>query len=682
MERMQVAVPWNNSRYIPCNGFHPLYRPLFEGGSDFQYNVIDEVAFAKLLQEKSRTVSEINTSIGRMEAPYASIEGTDPIAREFVDYLTMNEFWVTREIPGDIEFHHTSPLTAGNRPFVLHCESFLPIFMPFAYQGRGFTRPVSQVRAFYGHVLGSSNCLGIFSHLPETLEQIRGFFRNPEIDAKLYPSRTGLSDHVFREMSNNQARKGGDRPTFLFTSSANQNVNAFELRGGLVALKFAERYLRSGRDGRFIFRVARPSDSYFDNAGVDLDFLRREEGSRILWLGGYLREREQLRLFAVADVLLLPGVNLHSVTLMQAMAAGTVPVVTDTYGPDRFVDDSETGVVLRGVRGAVWDNNPECGVPIDRHERFPALAPILAEQLFERLTPILDSPACLVDMQVKCRLKAAQEYSGKALQKQFEGDVTRLWNGFIPMQTTKSAQKPVGYFQKHGLLLDNKVLPGVFEGPPHPVLLADTGYCRAYRLKNAYFSIRHGMEFRDWNYSPLELMQKRVLGHGAITVENSLGDLHAELFPMRMVFKTAGWLAFELWWRERLRAYPAIYSTTARIYRVAVLIRWLFNPPLRNPDQPEFAGIRRFLAYLVHSISHGPWIVSWFVRMLRMWRHRARAGPGISRALYAMARFPLVLVRRLYWFGSNCLRELRAWRLSSRSVLKHQAQRDNESIVR
>ncbi len=678
MERMQVAVPWNNSRYIPCNGFHPLYRALFEGEPGFQYNVIDEIAFAELLQKNGRAVSEINASIGRMEVPYMRLTDSHPIARKFVDYLTPNELWLTREIPGDIEFHHTSPLTAGTRPFVLHCESFLPIFMPFAYQGRGFTHPVSQVRAFYERVLGSRNCLGIFSHLPETLEQIRGFFRNPEIDAKLFPSRTGLPDHVFKEMSNNQARKGGDRPTFLFTSSANQNVNAFELRGGMVALKFAERYLRSGRDGRFVFRVARPSDSYLANTGVDSGFLRKEEGSRILWLGGYLREREQLRLFAGADVLLLPGVNLHSVTLMQAMAAGSVPVVTDTYGPDRFVDDGETGIVLRGVRSAVWDNDPECGVPIDRHERFPALAPILAEQLFERLVPILDDPQRLAGMRDKCRLKASQEYLGKMFREQFEGDVRRLWSGFVSTQPAKSAKKLTGYFKKRGLLLDNRRLPGVFEGPPYPVLLTDTGYCRVYRLKNVYFSIQHGMASRDWIYSPLELMQKRVLGRGSIAVENSLGDLHTELFPMGIIFKAAKLPVFELWARERLRGFPVAYATVAHIYRAMVRIRRLFNPPLRNPDRPALANIRRLLVDLIRPIPHALGAASWVIQALRRWRHHARNNSGLDRMLFMSIRLPLVLVRRLYWFCLNCLGELRAWwRLNSHAALKRQTQRRN-----
>ena len=38
-------------------------------------------------------------------------------------------------LPGDIELHHTAPITRGDRPFFQHCESFLPVFLPFLQQG-------------------------------------------------------------------------------------------------------------------------------------------------------------------------------------------------------------------------------------------------------------------------------------------------------------------------------------------------------------------------------------------------------------------------------------------------------------------------------------------------------------------------------------------------------------------
>lgn len=676
MDRIQVALPWNNSRYIPCNGFHPLYRALFEGDSCIQYNVIDEIAFARALQER-RTVSEIDASIARMEVPYASILDSYPIAREFVDHLTLNEFWLTREIPGDIEFHHTSPLSAGTRPFIVHCESFLPLFMPFAFQGRGFMRPVRQIRAFYERVLSSRNCLGIFSHLPETLAQIRGFFRNPKIDSKLFPSRIGLPDHVFKEMDDHRTRKDADCPTFLFTSSANQNSNAFELRGGMVALKFAERYLRSGRDGRFIFRVMRPSDNYFTNAGVDIEFLRKEEDSRILWLGGYLREQEQLRLFACADVMLLPGVNLHSVTLMQAMAAGAIPVVTDTHGPDRFVDDGETGIILKGVRSAVWEEDPECGVPIDRHDHFPSLVPMLAEQLFGRLTPILDNRALLAGIQAKCRLKAVREYSGAAFREQFECDVSKFWSNFISGQASESLMKPGGYFQERNLLLDSKVLPELFEGPPHPVLLANTGSCHVYRLKNVYFSIGRGMQHRNSGYSPLGLVQNKILRHGAITMAGALGDLHSELFH-----KISGLVAVEAWAIERLRSYPILYSTATHIYRAAARVRRLFQPPLRDLGQPKVVAIRRSLVNLIRPIPYALETARWIIRMVRESRYYARKSFGLDRMLFLSIRFPLTLVRLLYWFGLNCWRELRDSRLNNSDAIRRQIQRGNKFNLR
>lgn len=426
---LQIAVPWNNASYIPRNGFHPLYQALFDKGTEtsVKLNVLDEPAFFEQLHDDI-LVNRISNEIDRYHAALTKRWDHSGIAMDFINHVSIEDLWLTSHIPGSIEFHHTSPLTTGERPFVFHCESLLPIFMPFAYQGAGFLKDVNDLKSFYGLLFASEKCLGIFSHLQVTLDQISQFFKNPKIDAKLGLTRIGVAQHVYTQLTAPRKEDIPDYPRFLFTSSAQQHPVSFKLRGGYTALLFAIRYFEAGGKGEFIFRCGRPADAELKQFGINAGLLRQLEGrQQLLWIEGFLPENEQLSLFSQSDIYLLPSINLHSVSIMQAQLAGAIPVVTDTYGTDRFVEDNQTGLILNGVRAAVWREAPAAGVACDDHSLWTfEHAKNLADQLFSRVTTLLQTPGTFSELRHRMRCYAEDEYSGKRFNTDFWTEILKI----------------------------------------------------------------------------------------------------------------------------------------------------------------------------------------------------------------------------------------------------------------
>jgi hypothetical protein len=510
--KISAAVPWNLPCYIAAGGFHPLYRALFEDNAVLEFHAIDEVALARKMHVSAQLPRHIAARRSRATLALPAFLRDTELGREFVRHLTPDGIALCNEIPGLIELHHTGPFTTSGRPFVLHCESFLPIFYPFFRQGIGGLKDGDRVRELYRHLLRQESCLGIYSHLPRTLTEISRFFRDAEIDAKLHPSRIGLSQSELETLLHGYRKEASGCPVFLFPGSAQRDPSDFAHRGGYASLLFAEQFLRAGNAGRFLFQASRPRDEELSAAGVDAGFLTSAEAQQICWLEGHLPQHELLRLYLVSDFLLLPSLNLHSVTLMRALAAGAIPVITDTYGPEGYVTDGETGVVLKGVRDAVWHEDPESGVLVDSYRVPSNLAARLAGQMFERITALLANPAAMSGLRDRGRRFAGQHYSGPAFRDEYSESISRLWHA---RATGGARMRPT---PEPSLLAARETIGAdgwarCFEGPPQAKLVLDVGNAKIYSTRGIYV-----------------LKEMGAPDASRIQVADSLSDFRAELF--------------------------------------------------------------------------------------------------------------------------------------------------------
>jgi len=571
MDPLRVAIPWNMSSYTAAKGFRPLYRPLFERNTSLDFNAIDDVALAHRLQSDRGFYRALLKRRSQRTSELPKFLQQSALGRSFVEYLSSDDVLLSSELPGAVELHHTSPLTTGNRPFVLHCESFLPIFQPFWSQGGRLSR-VAEVRDLYSSLFKASTCLGIVSHIPSTLEQISRFFRDSAIDAKLHESRVGLSEASLNILSTSRRPKQATSPAFLFVDSVNQSSRSFALRGGFAALIFAERFLQSGREGQFLFRAGRPTDQELRSAGMDVSFLTSIEGTKLFWLQGYFPEHEQLRLFTIADFCLLPSVNLHSVTIMHALAGGAIPVVSDTYGTEKFVADGQTGIVLRGMREASWRDDPDAGIPVNDRHPPASLNGQLASQALQRITQLLAIPGATEDLRHAMRSAVKDNYIGQPFRDGLSTAVLRLW-AEAPAVLRKLVEVAQTTLLASERLLRTSHWERLFESPPRPLVLANMGGARVLYCKGIYILVRDDLSLTLKELSPLVLREEGYLVPWKVEFSDRVEDFTNALFWP----KSQGNLLVAKWRYAKFRLYQKAKLTLWSHKRLYGLAKWLYR---------------------------------------------------------------------------------------------------------
>ena len=519
---LSVAVPWSLSHYIPLNGFHPLYRALFDQApANIKLNAWDNVRlhnrFARDIEIREAVLNAANC------AKQKSLQlDAGRIERTYLDYFWPPNQVLTSELMGDIEFHHTAPFPSLTRPFIFHCESFAPVFLPFAQQGSGGLGNHQELRQHYRRIFADPLCLGIFSHIPETLGSLSQFFADAEIDRKLFNSRIGLSSHAVVDPGL-PPRTSLARPKFLFVNSANQNPRNFFRRGGHIVLRFWQEYKANGRDGFLMLRCAKPGEKDLLDHGVDTSFLTTETGRSIVWIEDYLANHEQNALMASAHFFLLPSASLHSVSIMQAMTLGTIPVVTDTVGPSVYVTDDEQGIVLEGVRSALWYTDPDTGILLDRYSRTPALDGSLVSQMTRRIFALLDVAGAYESMRDRTIAHARQQFSGEAFSSHFWGAVSDLHENHKGSSSMRAANPGRTARDLQDCTLRGDDWARVFESVTQPMRRIYTGQHVVWELGGAFVHApgNPGMELNDWS------VLARYFSPGAprITFANILQEL-------------------------------------------------------------------------------------------------------------------------------------------------------------
>lgn len=568
--QLSVAAPWSLTHYMPLNGFHPLYRALFEAKPDWvTLSAWDNIELSQKLRGDSEFRRGLLHEVTRDAEGFAP--RSNPIEKGYLNHFWQANFSLTRLLPGDIEFHHTAPFPSFKRPFVFHCEAFAPVFFPLAHQGSGGFAPneVQQVREHYRAIFEHPLCLGIFSHIEQTLDDFRRFFISPTIDSKLHASRIGL---FASEAIPSPVEKGElHAPIFLFVNSANQNPKNFFLRGGHLALRYWQRTYSQPGAGRLIMRCARPLDSELAEYRVDLQWLRQHEGHSVIWIENYLTETELEALMQAAHFLLLPSVSLHSVSIMSAMAAGAVPVVSDTVGTDRYVLDAGDGVVLRGIYANNWRQDGETGLTFNSFQRSNELEDDLVEQLTVRLGRLLANPAEYAALQREALSKARDAFCGTHFSEDFWSQVQQCYQALPASAGNGVAGNPGGRkgLQLASCLVEKSDWPRLFTSAPQPVARLDAGSGRVTELGGCLIFNPSGgsMELNHW--SPMaEYIDKAA---PSLTFASSIKRLNGcyliappfSQFPRHKFHLFKGHVA------KLLMPYPRLFSAAA------IALNWL-----------------------------------------------------------------------------------------------------------
>jgi glycosyltransferase involved in cell wall biosynthesis len=562
---LHVAIPWSLSHYIPLDGFHPLYRALFDHApGNIKLSAWDNV---ELYRKFRADASVRKATVEKVKEYAASSRRVDEssVATRYEEYFWPPDRVLTAELEGDIEFHHTAPFPSLKRPFVFHCESFASIFFPFAQQGSGNVENYEELREHYRSIFAHHLCLGVFSHVPETLHALSAFLSDTTIDRKLFPSRIGLSGDTFPRHEPNQ-KLSLSRPRFLFVNSANQNSVNFFRRGGHLVLRFWKEFAAGGRDGLLMLRCAMPGDIELCEHGVDVSWVKGEIGRSIVWDQGYLAGHEMQSLMASAHFFLLPSADLHSVSIMEAMRAGAIPVVPDTVGTSVCVTDEENGIILSGVRKEVRPKEEGTDLLSDQYSRWAELDNLLVEQMISRVCTLLEEEGAYWNIHRRTLSHAKERFSGQSFAQDFWISVSDLYAQFGPALAAGEAGSNRQDRSLNKCTIQSGGWSRVFESPPQPMLRIRTEFGTVWELGGAMIQTygKPRIDLNDWSVLAQYYKPSAPPGTYAYTLEELEGKYLHPLGGCREGVRRK----LVRWVSKTLRPFPVLYRYAAQVLAV------------------------------------------------------------------------------------------------------------------
>lgn len=456
-----VAIAWNLRHYIAWGGCNPLYQGLVDPAcAGIKINAWDHVAVQRQLASSSRTRQRLLADLARQPASYA---GVPP------DVASAEEHLLTRLLPGDIEFFHSVPLPSMTRPFWLHIESLHTLFSPWHRSHPLTEEQLSVIREHYCQVLGSPWCLGVSSHLPETLHALHAFLDHDAINARLVnlPLPLPLSfsfslleqeqEQEQAEASAHCAKPALTCPRVLFTVSESHDADFFTC-GGHRVLRTWQALCAAGQPGILTMACERPSSAALAAAGVDNHLVNQQTGRSIFWTRASRHELDAL--MANSHVLLQPADVLCTVDILRALHRGCIPLIAAVPGSARLLQENRVG-------WAVGDE-PPLATPWQRPVRSEHDDEQIVEHLVQRLPQLLAVPAYTAMQQ------AAQAW---AIEQQATGaSASSVWS--LIRQRYRDARhlpQPEAAGWRQRCLLTDAGLRRAFAGNANPQLRINTG---------------------------------------------------------------------------------------------------------------------------------------------------------------------------------------------------------------
>lgn len=397
-----IATPWDAPVMQRLNGRHPLPISLIADTPEFR--------FTSALQP------DTDESVGQtMAGGRALVQALHDMAPGGLDEATRVQFVGSRHpesqiamsTPADLLFLHSAPMTFAHRPWVLHVETLLPMFEPFLGHFRSWDVDLHRQPVYYmvRHLVRQPNCRGILTHVLGTHDDLPRLFQDEALAAKVYYAPLGLDlDAATRQLADaaitrKNARQPQDELTILFTNSWRDLGNSFYKRGGLETVMGFLSLVEQAPKARLIMRTSLPADMNPDLlAGL-------RSHPRIELHEGPVSDAQLFDMLARADVFLLPSANLHTISILRAMAFGAVVVTTDVLAIEEFVTHDRTGIVLKAREGVTWRRDAALGFLHERAEGLSSINMPLAQDIAATLRRLMEDPGLALRLRREARLR-------------------------------------------------------------------------------------------------------------------------------------------------------------------------------------------------------------------------------------------------------------------------------------
>lgn len=221
--------------------------------------------------------------------------------------------------------------------------------------------------------------LGVATHMKRTVDDVRQVLRSE----KAHYVPLGLPMPKI-------TRQRTDTLRLLWTNSIGGQPVNFKLRGGMEC----------------IIAFTELRDAGVDISLTILGMADRWRPGGVTWVGDGISDEELFKLHDEADVVLIPGVRIHSVAVARAMAHGCVVIGSDGWGYDEYITDGETGFLAKGQRGSWVD-----GVMREDYSQVPSLNETLVSDLVSKIKLLVEHPSLVDDMSKAARVAAEKLFS-------------------------------------------------------------------------------------------------------------------------------------------------------------------------------------------------------------------------------------------------------------------------------
>jgi glycosyltransferase involved in cell wall biosynthesis len=243
----------------------------------------------------------------------------------------------------DLAFLTSVPFTYGQVPWVIEIEDVTTLFFPFIDNGDTVELEIKETK-YYPLVklmLESKNCRGIVTHVQSTADGLKMLFGSETIDRKTHFVSLGVKTPKKWTPTQN-----ADTINMLFSNSWHEGLNSFYVRGGIDVLEAYSQLHDRYPQLRLTIRAAL-------NLNFPPKYRRLIRDNNIEVIQDFLPSEEFNDLFRSSDIYLLPSARLHIVSVMRAMSYGLVPVVSDGWGMEEYIDHQRNGLVVKGRYGHV-----------------------------------------------------------------------------------------------------------------------------------------------------------------------------------------------------------------------------------------------------------------------------------------------------------------------------------------
>ena len=245
----------------------------------------------------------------------------------------------------DVEMQWHLPNSLAERPFFIHFDFMPMMFLPFAAaEHMHFPDQDPGIYRILKQQLESPACLGIITHAQDASRQFADIFESPAIERKCtlinLPSDIGERPVESRRQARTRGQEG--TITLFFAASASFTADGFFARGGVDVLNAFADLSEEFDNLRLILRGQIPAI-----LSPRLARLAREH-PRIQWIPDRLSQDEHEDLLYRSDIFVMPSIGVYRNGLIQAMRLGLVPVISDCFYAENFIEPEVTGMIARG----------------------------------------------------------------------------------------------------------------------------------------------------------------------------------------------------------------------------------------------------------------------------------------------------------------------------------------------